>query len=157
MPHTNGYRGSTRKIFSKAFRKHGTIPLSRYLVNLRRGDFVDIKADSAVQKGMPHKLYHGRTGRIFNVTQHAVGVIVNKRVKHRIFAKRIHVRVEHVAKSNCQKAHLKRVEENDARKRAGDKSANKRAHELPREEHLVVTGATEIVDQLPPLRVPQYA
>lgn len=35
----------------------------------------------AVQKGMPHKIYHGKTGRIFNVTPHAVGVVVNKRVR----------------------------------------------------------------------------
>ena len=31
---------------------------------------------------MPHKSYHGRTGRVYNVTPHAVGVIVNKRVKY---------------------------------------------------------------------------
>ena len=30
---------------------------------------------------MPHKCYHGKTGRIYNVTQHAVGVIVNKQIK----------------------------------------------------------------------------
>ena len=31
---------------------------------------------------MPHKSYHGRTGRVYNVAPHAVGVIVNKRVKY---------------------------------------------------------------------------
>jgi hypothetical protein len=30
---------------------------------------------------MPHKFYHGKTGRVFNVTPHAVGVIVNKQVR----------------------------------------------------------------------------
>ena len=30
---------------------------------------------------MPHKVYHGTTGRVFNVTRRAVGVIVNKQVK----------------------------------------------------------------------------
>jgi len=30
---------------------------------------------------MPHKCYHGKTGRVYNVTQHAVGIIVNKQVK----------------------------------------------------------------------------
>ena len=34
-----------------------------------------------IQKGMPHKCYHGKTGRVYNVTQHAVGIIVNKQVK----------------------------------------------------------------------------
>jgi large subunit ribosomal protein L21e len=30
---------------------------------------------------MPHKFYHGKTGRVFNVTPHAVGVVVNKQVR----------------------------------------------------------------------------
>lgn len=30
---------------------------------------------------MPHKFYHGKTGKVFNVTKHAVGVIINKRVR----------------------------------------------------------------------------
>ena len=29
---------------------------------------------------MPHKAYHGKTGRVFNVSKRAVGVVVNKRV-----------------------------------------------------------------------------
>ena len=34
---------------------------------------------------MPHKVYHGTTGRVFNVTRRAVGVIVNKQVKISFF------------------------------------------------------------------------
>ena len=30
---------------------------------------------------MPHKVYHGRTGIVWNVTKRAVGVEVNKQVK----------------------------------------------------------------------------
>jgi large subunit ribosomal protein L21e len=37
---------------------------------------------------MPFKFYHGKTGRVFNVTQHAVGIIVNKQVRGKILAKR---------------------------------------------------------------------
>jgi hypothetical protein len=44
------------------------------------GDLVDIVANAAVHKGMPHKFYHGRTGTVFNVTPRAVGVEVNKQV-----------------------------------------------------------------------------
>ena len=40
-----------------------------------------VKVNGAVHKGMPHKVYHGKTGRIFNVTKRAVGVVVNKQVK----------------------------------------------------------------------------
>ena len=34
---------------------------------------------------MPHKVYHGKTGRIFNVTKRACGVVVNKQVKYESF------------------------------------------------------------------------
>jgi ribosomal protein L21E len=30
----------------------------------------------AVQKGMPYKVYHGKTGIVYNVTKNAVGVIL---------------------------------------------------------------------------------
>ena len=39
----------------------------------------------AFQKGMPHKAYHGKTGRVFNVSKRAVGVVVNKRVGGEFF------------------------------------------------------------------------
>lgn len=32
-------------------------------------------------QGMPHKVYHGRTGKVWNVTKRAVGVVVNKQVR----------------------------------------------------------------------------
>ena len=58
---------------------------------------------------MPHKSYHGKTGRVFNVTKHALGVVVNKRVRGRILAKRISVRIEHVKKSNRYEIFLYRM------------------------------------------------
>ncbi len=44
-------------------------------------NYIFIQGTGTIQKGMPHKCYHGKTGRIYNVTQHAVGIIVNKQVK----------------------------------------------------------------------------
>ena len=35
------------------------IKLSTYLIPYRVGDIVDIRANAAQQKGMPHKFYHG--------------------------------------------------------------------------------------------------
>merc|ERR1712166_779583 len=96
MPHCFGQRARTRDLFSKPFRKHGITPLSKLLVCYYKGEYVDVIADGAIQKGMPHKFYHGKTGQVFDVTKHAVGVIVNKRVGGRIVPKRIHVRIEHV-------------------------------------------------------------
>ena len=125
MPHAFGLRARTRDLFCKAFRKHGTIPLSKYLVPYKKGDYVDIIADGSIQRGMPHKFYHGKTGRVFNVTTHAVGVVVNKRVGIRIIPKRIHVRVEHVRLSSSREAFRNRVRSNDAKKKEA-KAAGKR-------------------------------
>jgi large subunit ribosomal protein L21e len=113
MPHTSGYRARTRKLFARDFRKHGMPAVSTYLVNYKVGDLVDIAANSAIHKGMPHKFYHGRTGRVFNVSKRALGIIVNKTLGNRILAKRITVRVEHVKQSNSRKDFLKRVVANE--------------------------------------------
>lgn len=88
MVNSKGYRRGTRHLFARKFRKHGVEPLSTFLRVFKKGDIVDIKGNGAFQKGMPHKFYHGKTGRVFNVTQHAVGIIINKQVRGRIIAKR---------------------------------------------------------------------
>ena len=71
---------------------------------------------------MPHKVYHGKTGIVYNVTPHALGVVVNKRIKNRILAKKINIRVEHLKHSKCRTDFLRRVDENAAAKKAGKKS-----------------------------------
>ncbi len=76
MPHSYGLRARTRKLFSKDFKTHGQINLKRYLTTFKLGDYVDLRGDGAIHKGMPHKFYHGRTGIVWNVTPRAVGVIV---------------------------------------------------------------------------------
>ncbi|XP_070554292.1 large ribosomal subunit protein eL21-like [Ptychodera flava] len=140
---TNGYRRGTRYMFSKQFRKHGVEHLSTYMKVYKRGDIVDIKGNGAIQKGMPHKVYHGKTGRVYNVTQHAVGVIVNKQVRNRIIPKRINVRIEHVRHSKCRDDFLKRVKENEEKKKLakakGIKINLKRQPVQPRPGHFVRT------------------
>ena len=76
-------------MFSGPFRKHGVVPLATYMRIYKKGDIADIKGMGTVQKGMPHKCYHSKTGRVYNVPQHAVGIIVNKRVKGKILAKEL--------------------------------------------------------------------
>ena len=148
MPHCFGLRARTRDLFSKKFRKHGTIPLSKYLTSYRKGDYVDILADGSIQRGMPHKFYHGKTGRVFNVTTHALGVVVNKRVGNRIIPKRIHVRVEHVRMSSCREAFKERVRQNDKTKKeakaAGTFISVKRQPVQQRGEQVVKTSDTEV-------------
>uniref|UniRef100_A0A2K5EWP1 60S ribosomal protein L21 n=1 Tax=Aotus nancymaae TaxID=37293 RepID=A0A2K5EWP1_AOTNA len=72
MTNTKGKRRGTRYMFSRPFRKHGVVPLATSMRIYKKGDIVDIKGMGTLQKGMPHKCYHGKTGR------HAVGIVVNK-------------------------------------------------------------------------------
>ena len=101
MPHSFGYRGKTRHLFKRPFRSNGPEHLSTYLQQYKKGMFVDIVANGSIHKGMPHKFYHGRTGRVFDISPNSIGVIVNKQVRNRIVEKRIHVRVEHLKISTC--------------------------------------------------------
>merc|ERR1711894_724809 len=103
--------------FSRDFRKKGVIHLSTYMKTYKVGDIVDVKANGAAQKGMPHKVYHGKTGRVYNVTKRALGVVVNKKIKGKILAKKINVRVEHVKHSKCRDDFLKKVKENERKKK----------------------------------------
>jgi large subunit ribosomal protein L21e len=82
MTNTKGKRKGTRYMFSRPFRKHRVLPLATYIQIYKKGDIVDIEGMGTVQKGMPHKCYRGKTGRVYNVTQHAVG-IVNKQIRAR--------------------------------------------------------------------------
>ena len=67
---------------------------------------------------MPFKYYHGKTGRVWNVTKRALGVEMNKKVGGRIMKKRLHVRIEHVRPSRCREEFLLRRERNDKAKKA---------------------------------------
>lgn len=92
---------------------------------------------------MPHKFYHGKTGRVWNVTKRAVGVELLKQVNGRYIKKRIHVRVEHVKPSRCREEFLRRCKENDelkhkARVAGQEKPVTKRMPKGPRIEGFVV-------------------
>ncbi|VUC36967.1 unnamed protein product [Clonostachys rosea] len=117
MGHSYGKRAGTRYAFSRDFRKKGMIQLSTYLRQYRVGDIVDIKVNGAVQKGMPYKVYHGKTGVVYNVAKSAVGVIIYKKVWGRYIEKRINVRIEHVRASGSRDDFLKRVKENAQKKK----------------------------------------
>ncbi|EDL03049.1 mCG17493 [Mus musculus] len=67
MTNTKGKRRGTWYMFSRPFRKHGVVPLATYMGIYKKGDIVDIKGMGTVQKGMTHKCYHGKPGRVYNV------------------------------------------------------------------------------------------
>ncbi|XP_050004193.1 60S ribosomal protein L21-like [Alexandromys fortis] len=147
MTNTKGKRRGTLYMFSRPFRKHGVVPLATYMLIYKKGNIVDIKGMGTVQKGMPHKCYHGKTGRVYNVTQHVVGIIVNKQVKGKILAKRINVWIEHIKHSKSRDIFLKPVKENDQKKREAKEKGTwvqqKRQPAPPREPHFVRTNRKE--------------
>lgn len=105
---------------------------------------------------MPQKYYHGKTGRVWNITPRAVGIEVNKRVGGRILGKRIHVRIEHVTQSKSRQDFLDRVKQNDKRRQEAkakgerlEKGVLKRQPIKPREASLAKTRRSEIVDVQP--------
>ena len=141
MPSSFGIRARTRDLFAKPFKKHGAAPFSKYFINYKVGDYVDVIADGSIHKGMPHKYYHGKTGRVFNVTGNAIGVVINKGVNGRIIPKRICVRIEHIRKSRSREAFVERVRANDAlkvqAKKDGKKIITKREPVQPATAHVV--------------------
>ncbi|PXF42447.1 60S ribosomal protein L21-2 [Gracilariopsis chorda] len=154
MVRSNGKRANTRHLFKKSFRKKGPEHVSTYLQTFHVGDFVDIHINPAVMKGMPHKFYQGRTGRIFNVSRTAVGVEVSKQVGNQILMKRFHIRIEHINKSRCSEDFRKRVlqREQDARgaRERGEKYVvQKRTPVLPPNAHVVDATTMELVEPIP--------
>ncbi|KAF2150460.1 hypothetical protein K461DRAFT_244150 [Myriangium duriaei CBS 260.36] len=141
MGHAAGLRAGTRYAFSRDFKKKGMIALSTYLRQYKVGDIVDVVANGAVQKGMPYKVYHGKTGVVYNVTKSSVGVILYKQVRNRYMEKRINVRIEHVRKSRSRDEFLNRVKENAAKKRQSKTEGThvhlKRQPVMPREARKV--------------------
>ncbi|OCL13276.1 hypothetical protein AOQ84DRAFT_283465 [Glonium stellatum] len=143
MGHSAGLRAGTRYAFSRGFKKRGYIPLSTYLRQYKVGDIVDVVANGAVQKGMPYKVYHGKTGVIYNVTKSAVGVILYKQVGNRYIEKRVNVRIEHIRLSRSREDFLSRVKENaEKMKKAKTEGVHmhlKRQPAMPREARTVTT------------------
>jgi large subunit ribosomal protein L21e len=66
MRKSKGYRSGTRRLFKKEPRERGKMKLSKLLYDYQPGTQVLVKIDSSVQKGMPHRRYHGRVGTVIN-------------------------------------------------------------------------------------------
>ncbi|EPS36836.1 hypothetical protein H072_9618 [Dactylellina haptotyla CBS 200.50] len=150
MGKSGGLRAGTRYAFARGFKNTGMIALSTYLQQYKVGDIVDIRANGAQQKGMPHKIYHGKTGIVYNVTKSSVGVIVHKKVGHRYLEKRVNIRIEHIHHSKCREEFIRRVKENaekkkeNAEKKKAAKAAGETVHlkrqiALPRDARTVST------------------
>ena len=153
MPHSFGYRARTRTLFKKEFKTKGLANTTRMLRTFKRGDYVDIKVDSSIHKGLPFKFYHGRTGVVFNVNKRAIGVTVNKQVNTRVIPKQIHVGIHHIRPSKCRDDLIARRRANEAAKaahRAGGEFVNlKRIPKQPKEGFFLDIGAPETITPVP--------
>jgi large subunit ribosomal protein L21e len=59
---SKGYRAGTRRLLKKEPRERGKMRISKLLYEYQPGNKVIIKIDPSVQKGMPHRRYHGKVG-----------------------------------------------------------------------------------------------
>ena len=64
MAHHNGPRKKTRYKFKKELRKRGLPPVTSVIQTFAIGDKVHIVVNPSIQKGMPHRRFHGLTGTI---------------------------------------------------------------------------------------------
>jgi len=55
------YRRKTRSLMKKNYRDKGKISISKFFASFTDGETVALKAEPAVQKGIYHLRYHGRT------------------------------------------------------------------------------------------------
>ena len=92
MRKSKGYRAGTRRLLKKEPRERGKIRLSKLLYEYDPGSQVVIKIDPSVQKGMPHRRYHGKIGTI--VDKRGRGYVVS--VAQGEAVKEIVVRSEHL-------------------------------------------------------------
>jgi large subunit ribosomal protein L21e len=89
---SKGYRRGTRRLLKKAPREKGKPKLGKLLYAYALGSQVIIKIDSSVQKGMPHRRFHGKIGTIMD--KRGRGYVVN--VAQGDAVKEIIVRSEHL-------------------------------------------------------------
>lgn len=137
-----GFRRKTRQLLKQPFRKHGMPGASVYLQTYRIGDYVTIRINPAIHKGMPYKFYHGRTGRVFAVNPRSIGVVLHKRVNGRYAVKKIFVRIEHLVRYKGRDAFLERVRKNmEILKQAAEQNVKpvllRQKVEGPREEFVL--------------------
>jgi large subunit ribosomal protein L21e len=64
MRGSKGYRSGARRLLKKEPRERGKIKLSKLLHEYQPGTRVVVRIDSSVQKGMPHRRFHGKVGTV---------------------------------------------------------------------------------------------
>ena len=64
MRGSKGYRAGARHLLKKEPRERGKIKTSKLLHEYQPGNRVVVRIDPSVQKGMPHRRFHGKIGTV---------------------------------------------------------------------------------------------
>lgn len=64
MAHHNGPRKKTRYKFKKDLRRRGVVPVTSLIQKFDLGQKVHVVCEPSIQKGMPHRRFHGMTGTV---------------------------------------------------------------------------------------------
>jgi large subunit ribosomal protein L21e len=92
MKKSKGYRHGTRRLSTKAPRDKGRPKLGKLLYAYEVGSRVIVKADSSVQKSLPHRRFQGKIGTV--MAKRGRGYVVS--VSQGNAVKEIIVRSEHL-------------------------------------------------------------
>lgn len=64
MAHHNGPRKKTRYKLKKDLRRRGVVPVTSLIQKFDLGQKVHVVCEPSIQKGMPHRRFHGMTGTV---------------------------------------------------------------------------------------------
>jgi large subunit ribosomal protein L21e len=64
MAHHNGTRKKTRYKLKKDLRKRGIVPVTAVIQQFEVGQKVHVVCEPSIQKGMPNRRFHGKTGTV---------------------------------------------------------------------------------------------
>lgn len=78
MKKSKGYRAGTRRLLKKNPRERGKVKISKLLHEYQPGNNIVVKIDPSVQKGMPHRRFHGQIGTIVEKRGRSYVVSVNQ-------------------------------------------------------------------------------
>ena len=84
MARSRGFRRKTRSLLTRPYGSRSGPKPDIYLMEYKPGDKVLILIDPSVQKGMPHRRYHGKIGKIVEKRGHGyvVSVMQGDKEKH---------------------------------------------------------------------------
>jgi large subunit ribosomal protein L21e len=92
MKRSKGIRNRNRTLLRRKPRDRGKNPLGRILTVYNPGQMVAISINPSIQKGMPHRRYHGRVGAVVERRGRAYVVsITTGKVPRMIIARPEHI------------------------------------------------------------------